>query len=1660
MTAGDGRVKRLASEKSTEHIPDIVKGLKTAPQEGKERLAHLLDIIATQNRDNPMAIAKAGGIKLLVDMVSSGTDGGQLHAASTLATLAGSAKELQLQIVQAGAIGPLVSLLKQGSNKAQVFAAAAVASVSEEPSHKEMVTKAGAIPPLVRLLRSDVACDGQVHASDAIANLSYQNVKAQKAIHEAGAIPLLLKLLESGKAQISAANALSALMSPGPEPSNSPPDLTPANHETQEAIATGGAIAPLLSLLNGMNIVGQVHAASALSNIARGNTSTQNQIVSAGGIPTLLELLISRSAQAQAYGASALAQIARFNRENQDKSTHAGGLGLLVQLLVSSNGSASRLARKDHPHPILACAQLPFTMHACSPYAPAGVEVQAMAAFAVAELCRDNHANKTAAAELGTISLLIEQLKEGQRNADQVQAEAAGAIWVLSEEHESNKAAVEEKHGIAPTVLLLASNNIRAQNHAANALASLGKDSVQNQTQITTLLVGLLGTGNTHAKSNAAHTLWRIVNENPASQEKIAKAGPTSDLISLLKDGTVEAKEYALWSLSLSINESNQSVLLDDQGIKPLVAALHSTTIVTRQQAAAALAALAMDNTKAQVSIAQAGSIAPLIEIVKVQILDNEAAVAARENAAAALAQLAFVAENRDEVVEAGGIDPLVKLLHEGEPMSQRFAAAAIARLATNHTGNAATIAKAGAIPSLVNLLSGERGDQAQEEAAGALFELADDAGNRISITEAGGIGPLVTLLGSSNSNARRHAERVFVRLSIENANRVIIIEKLVNMLNAEGKSAQEQAAAALANLASDSAENRNSIVEAGGIIPLLQLLGDSSAKAKENAVAAISKLAQKSPDIQLAIQKAGGVPLLANVLIQSSANVKDLSAAQLCAIAASAVSSLAEGNKAIATLIAEAGAVVPLVGMLASPSPEMQGTAAGALAQLSHLSYDIQAAVARTGAIAPLCTLVREGTNEVKEQSAAALWAVTHENNANKATVAKLGGIEPLVTLLVSGATARSFDQAVGALGSLCFKHAENREVIAKLIFARLNSRVAMVQTPGGAVRTLSTISKLCKGSHPNQLAIAKAGCVPSVIMWLAGGIDSNVTQPNYEAQCEAANALLELATNNEPLQGLVVRSNGIQPLIELVNSNSLATQGAAVRTLWHLASSNESGTTIVEAGAMQPLCAMLTSENVEAQELAAIGISRLLKCNEKVSLTVAKVGGIVPLVKLLKDGSPTGQQQAVCAIAEVGAMPENRSLIADAGGIPRLAALLTSDVMGTSETAARALAHLARDGFETPDDGGALVDGIAEKQETELELAGRQRRRELLSVGAVKKLIAMMMSVSLSGAVVAKKMWDLVAKVVGVVVEEEDPKKKDAAKGAPVPAAGAAAAAEQASATSTKVRADIENVIGMQEQAAATLSDLAYGDTDMQDAIIAADGIQPFITLLRTGSKVSQEHAARAIWHLCAAPDNQGLIVDAGAVAELVALSRVGSAQAQELSAAVISDLAKGAILERERRQRERGTATPSPTTVPGQDIVSDPEQDGDKADGEGQVNPVTEGDRLSAIAEAGGVIPLVGLVTNGNQMGKERAASALLHLSVDVVNQLQIAKVGGIPPIVQLLDDGTEQAHEHAVSALARLAHDNPENQTQIAKKLVVSCRTPVKGLKGVQLTCSGS
>lgn len=386
MGGGDGKLKRQASQMQLTDIPQVVKDLKAAQDSAtKEKLVHLIDCLSVQADKNPSTLVAAGVIKPLVDLLENGNDGCQVHASSTLATIAASNSDFQMKIVDAGAIPPLVQILKSGSNKAQVFAAYAIAELSEQRSQQDPIVRAGAVVPLVRLLRSDVTEDAHLHAADAVANLSVGNTKSQKAFFEAGAVPLLLDQLYSGKSQMSVANAIAKLLSPGAEPG------AKANTAVQSEIMEKGGIAPLLALLNAMSVEAQVNAAEALSNLARDNPETQMAIAKAGGIAPLLAMLPCKSQEAQAQGASALAQLTRYNRENQSSFSKQGGIQQLVPLLTNKN-----------------------------------LTVQAMAALCLTEVVKDNRENQTLASETGCIANLVDQLKNNDRapGVEEVKAEA------------------------------------------------------------------------------------------------------------------------------------------------------------------------------------------------------------------------------------------------------------------------------------------------------------------------------------------------------------------------------------------------------------------------------------------------------------------------------------------------------------------------------------------------------------------------------------------------------------------------------------------------------------------------------------------------------------------------------------------------------------------------------------------------------------------------------------------------------------------------------------------------------------------------------------------------------------------------------------------------------------------------------------------------------------------------------------------------------------------------------------------------------------------------------------------------------------------------------------------------------------------------------------
>ncbi|XAR59891.1 Ubiquitin--protein ligase [Bertholletia excelsa] len=74
---------------------------------------------------------------------------------------------------------------------------------------------------------------------------------------------------------------------------------------------------------------------------------------------------------------------------------------------------------------------------------------------------------------------------------------------------------------------------------------------------------------------------------------------------------------------------------------------------------------------------------------------------------------------------------------------------------------------------------------------------------------------------------------------------------------------------------------------------------------------------------------------------------------------------------------------------------------------------------------------------------------------------------------------------------------------------------------------------------------------------------------------------------------------------------------------------------------------------------------------------------------------------------------------------------------------------------------------------------------------------------------------------------------------------------------------------------------------------------------------------------------------------------------------------------------------------------------------------------------IANAGGIPPMIRLLSYPDSILQEHTVTALLNLSLDEANKRLIARGGAIPAIIEILQNGTDEARENSAAALFSLS-----------------------------------
>ncbi|KAK6137906.1 hypothetical protein DH2020_028364 [Rehmannia glutinosa] len=264
---------------------------------------------------------------------------------------------------------------------------------------------------------------------------------------------------------------------------------------------------------------------------------------------------------------------------------------------------------------------------------------------------------------------LLQKLANG--NPEQQRA-AAGELRLLAKRNADNRVCIAEAGAIPLLVELLASPDLRTQEHAVTALLNLSineanKGIIVNAGAIPDI-VDVLKNGSTEARENAAATLFSlsVVDENKVA---IGAAGAIPPLIDLLCQGTPRGKKDAATAIfNLSIYQGNKVRAVRAGIVPPLMRLLKDPGGGMVDEALAILAILA-SHQEGKLAIGQSEPIPILVEVIRTGSPRN------RENAAAILWSLCTGHSQYLKIArELGAEEALKELSENGTDRAKRKA--------------------------------------------------------------------------------------------------------------------------------------------------------------------------------------------------------------------------------------------------------------------------------------------------------------------------------------------------------------------------------------------------------------------------------------------------------------------------------------------------------------------------------------------------------------------------------------------------------------------------------------------------------------------------------------------------------------------------------------------------------------------------------------------------------------------------------------------------------------------------------------------------------------------------------------------------------------------------------------------------------------------------
>jgi len=445
------------------------------------------------------------------------------------------------------------------------------------------------------------------------------------------------------------------------------------------------------------------------------------------------------------------------------------------------------------------------------------------------------------------------------------------------------------------------------------------------------------------------------------------------------------------------------------------------------------------------------------------------------------------------------------------------------------------------------------------------------------------------------------------------------------------------------------------------------------AAKREEIILAMVEKAAEGGGAALETVVEAGVIPPLVQLLVRGTDNNKKKAARALEKLAAIA---------AIRAQIVQARAMPPLTALLDSADDALKGSALRVVVHLAEKAVS---------AIKSLVSMLR-GTNDALANNALDVLLVLAKDEANRAKLADADAIEPLVTLLRHGTDDAQKEKAARVLGNLAYEEAY--EVLIAQAGA-IPPLVQLLGSTDDALKGSAALALFHLAfNETNQAEIGRAGAIQPLVQLLVYASAEFVKYEDIDFEDAMAGAAAELMMHaegalfhlaaNEANTKKIVQVGGVQPLVYMVDRLRygllyVASDGEkvlehTVGVLFHLSDAYRI------TNAIEPLVKVVedlivTMHGDPNDDIAELAAGALFRLKSDIHVRTAKTL-IPPLVALLS-GTAKQQEYAAGALRHFADFQGNQPAIQQAGAIPPLVALLDSpfadDAAGTLSTLAK---------------------------------------------------------------------------------------------------------------------------------------------------------------------------------------------------------------------------------------------------------------------------------------------------------------------------------------------------------------------------------------------------